>query len=72
MVESVKAVSDLFAPVSGTVTERNESIVEAPVGLNEDCYDDGWMVRIELSDKSELDGLMSAADYAKFLDDAEE
>lgn len=72
VVESVKAVSDLFSPVSGTVTERNESIVEAPEGLNEDCYDDGWMVRIELSDKSELDGLMSAADYTKFLDDAEE
>ncbi len=72
VVESVKAVSDLFAPVSGTVTERNDAIVEAPEGLNDDCYDDGWLVRIELSDKKELDELMSAADYVAFLDDAEE
>lgn len=72
VVESVKAVSDLFSPVSGKVTERNDSVVESPEGLNEDCYDDGWLIRVEVSDPAELDSLMTAAQYTKFLDDAEE
>jgi glycine cleavage system H protein len=72
VVESVKAVSDLFSPVSGKVTERNDSVLESPEGLNEDCYDDGWLIRVEVSDTAELDGLMTAAQYTKFLDDAEE
>lgn len=71
-VESVKAVSELFAPVSGKVVERNEQVVEAPEGLNEDCYDDGWMIRVELSDPSELDGLMSSSDYVEHLENDEE
>jgi glycine cleavage system H protein len=72
VVESVKAVSDLFSPVSGKVTERNDSVIESPEGLNEDCYDDGWLIRVEVSDPADLEGLMTAAQYTKFLDDAEE
>lgn len=72
VVESVKAVSDLLAPVSGKVTERNEMIIEAPEGLNEDCYDDGWLIRIELSDEDEVEELMTAAKYVSFLDDADD
>ena len=72
VVESVKAVSDLFSPVTGKVTERNDSVIESPEGLNEDCYDDGWLIRVEVSDPADLDGLMTAAQYTKFLDDAEE
>ncbi|MCC7383412.1 MAG: glycine cleavage system protein GcvH [Deltaproteobacteria bacterium] len=72
VVESVKAVSDLFAPVSGKVIERNDDIVEKPEGLNDDCYDDGWMIRVKIGDKSELEGLMNASAYQKFLEEAEE
>ena len=71
-VESVKAVSDLFAPLTGKVTERNDDIVESPEGLNEDCYDDGWMIRVELTHKSELDELMTQAAYLKFLEETED
>lgn len=69
VVESVKAVSDLYAPVTGEVVDRNDDILEAPEGLNEDTYDDGWLIRVKLKDKSELEGLMSAADYEGFLDE---
>ncbi|MGF1511389.1 MAG: glycine cleavage system protein GcvH [Myxococcota bacterium] len=68
VVESVKAVSDLYSPVSGTVVERNDSVIESPEGLNEDPYDDGWLIRVKLSDPSELDGLMKKADYEAFLE----
>lgn len=71
-VESVKAVSDLFSPVTGKVTERNDDILESPEGLNDDCYDDGWMIRVELASTSEVDGLMSQADYLKFLEESED
>jgi glycine cleavage system H protein len=67
VVESVKAVSDLFSPVTGEVLERNDDVIEAPEDLNEDAYDDGWMIRVKLKDPTELDGLMSAADYEEFL-----
>jgi len=67
VVESVKAVSDLFSPVTGEVLERNDDVVEAPEDLNEDSYDDGWMIRVKLKDLGELDNLMSAADYEQFL-----
>lgn len=72
VVESVKAVSDLFAPVSGKVLERNDDIMEKPEGLNDDCYDDGWMIRVKLEDKDELESLMSAADYKSFLEEEAE
>lgn len=69
VVESVKAVSDLYSPLTGEVVDRNDDILEAPEGLNEDTYDDGWLIRVKLKDKSELDGLMSAADYERFLEE---
>lgn len=67
VVESVKAVSDLYAPLSGEVTERNDAIVEKPESLNDDMYGEGWMIRVKLSDPSQVEGLLSKADYEKFL-----
>jgi glycine cleavage system H protein len=64
VVESVKAVSDLFSPVSGTVAEVNEALRDAPELLNSDPFGAGWIARIELSDPSELDALMDADAYA--------
>ena len=68
VVESVKAVSDLFAPLSGEVTERNDAIVESPENLNDDVYDDGWLIKVKLSDTSELDKLMKKAAYEALLE----
>jgi glycine cleavage system H protein len=65
-VESVKAVSDLFAPVSGTVTAANEALATAPESVNKDAHG-SWMVKIKLKDPAELNGLLSAADYEKFV-----
>ncbi|MFZ0864035.1 MAG: glycine cleavage system protein GcvH [Candidatus Sulfotelmatobacter sp.] len=65
-VESVKAVSDLFAPVSGTVTEVNADLATAPEKVNSDAHG-AWMVKIALKDPKELDGLLSAADYEQFV-----
>jgi glycine cleavage system H protein len=65
-VESVKAVSDLYAPVSGTVTAANEALATAPESVNKDAHG-SWMVKIKLKDPSELNGLLSAADYEKFV-----
>ncbi len=67
-IESVKAVSDLYSPVSGRVLERNEALTDSPELVNDSPYGDGWMLRVEVSDSSEMDGLMSAADYTAFLD----
>jgi len=65
-VESVKAVSDLFAPASGTVTEVNGDLATSPEKVNKDPHD-SWMVKIALKNPGELDGLLSAADYEKFV-----
>lgn len=65
VVESVKAVSDLFAPVSGVVTEVNSELSRRPELLNSDAYGEGWICRIELRDRAEVDGLMDAAAYAE-------
>jgi glycine cleavage system H protein len=65
VVESVKAVSDLFAPVSGTVVEVNESLLEQPGSLNDDPYGDGWLIRLEIDSEKELAALLPAADYEK-------
>jgi glycine cleavage system H protein len=65
-VESVKAVSDLFAPVSGTVTETNEALATAPEQVNKDAHA-SWMVKVKLKDPAELNALLSAADYEKFV-----
>ncbi|WP_119393920.1 glycine cleavage system protein GcvH [Salinibius halmophilus] len=63
VVESVKAASDIFAPAAGTVIEINERVDEAPQLINEDCYEDGWLVKIKLDDPSELDDLMDSESY---------
>ena len=64
-VEAVKTVSDLFMPVSGKVVELNKNLESNPESVNKDPYGNGWMVRVEMSDPSELNGLMSADDYRK-------
>ncbi len=66
-IESVKAVSDLIAPVSGTVAERNDAVVDAPELVNDSPYDDGWLLKVEMADPSEVDDLMSAEEYDSFL-----
>ena len=69
-VESVKAVSDVYAPLSGEVLEVNESLSDKPEQINEDPYDAGWLVRVKLSDPSEIESLLDAAAYRKLLEDA--
>jgi glycine cleavage system H protein len=71
VVESVKAVADLFAPITGEVLEANSGLAEAPDGVNADCYGDGWMIVVKLSDESELEQLLSASDYAQHVKDRE-
>ena len=66
-VESVKAVSDVIAPLSGEVLEVNAKVVDAPETVNEDPYGEGWLVRIRLSDPSEVDGLLDAGAYQQFV-----
>jgi glycine cleavage system H protein len=67
-VESVKAVSDLIAPLSGEVLEVNATVVDAPETVNEDPYGEGWLIRIRLSDPSEAGGLLDVATYREGLD----
>jgi len=69
-VESVKAVSDVYAPLSGQVTEVNEQLSDGPEKINEDPYGEGWMVRVKLSDPSEVAQLMDASAYRKLLEEA--
>ena len=66
-VESVKAVSDVIAPLSGEVLEVNQAVVDAPETVNEDPYGDGWLVRIRMSDTSEVDSLLDAGAYKQVL-----
>ena len=63
VIESIKAVSDLYAPVSGTVSAVNDDLETAPELVNDDPYEEGWMVEVEIADEGELDDLLSAADY---------
>ncbi len=70
VIESVKAVSDLFAPVSGTVIEINASLGEDPAVLNDDPINNGWMIRIEMDTEKELASLMRAPDYKKLIAEA--
>jgi glycine cleavage system H protein len=67
-VESVKAVSDVIAPLSGEIIEVNDTLADSPEKINDDPYGDGWLVRISLSDASETDALMDAAAYEATLD----
>ena len=66
-VEAVKTVSDLFLPISGTITELNPALSGAPELVNSDPYGEGWMVKMTLSDPSQLEGLMDAASYASLV-----
>lgn len=71
VVESTKAVSELFAPISGKVVEVNEPLSDAPETINEDPYEEGWMITIEPSDPSEIDQLMDAKAYKAFVEEQE-
>ena len=66
-IESVKSVSDVYSPVNGTITETNNEVVEAPEIINEDCYEAGWMIKVELADASGVDNLLDAAAYEKLI-----
>ncbi len=66
-IESVKAVSDLFSPVSGQVLETNQAVIDEPSLVNQDPYGKGWLVKLELSNLSELDALMNSDEYDKFV-----
>ena len=66
-VESVKAVSELFLPIAGEVTEVNESLTDEPEKVNTDPYGDGWMLRVRLSNRGEVDGLLNAAEYEDYI-----
>ena len=66
-VESVKAVSDVFAPLSGEIVEVNEALADAPERINDDPYGDGWLVKVKLSDLSEIDQLLDVAAYRDLL-----
>jgi glycine cleavage system H protein len=68
-VESVKAVSDVIAPLSGKVVEINRAVVDAPETVNEDPYGDGWLVRVRLSDPSEAEALLDVEAYKRHLDE---
>ena len=67
-VESVKAVSDVIAPLSGEVTEVNDALGDKPETINEDPYGEGWLVKVKLSDPSEADSLMDSTEYQSMLE----
>jgi glycine cleavage system H protein len=71
-VESVKAVSDLFAPVSGKVIEINDDLLDSPEMVNEDPYGEAWLVKVKITDTAGIDQLMDAAAYKKFIESQEE
>ena len=72
VIESVKAVSDLYSPVSGEVVEINPELARRPETVNEDCYGDGWMIALAVDDPAEVDDLLDAAAYAKYVEDRSE
>jgi len=69
VIESVKAVSDVFMPVSGIVVEVNEELMDQPELINEDPYGSGWLIKVEVKDKSDLDKLMDSAEYKAFIEE---
>ncbi len=71
-VESVKAVSDVFAPVSGAVVEINDVLPENPETINDDPYGDGWMIKVEMTDMDDLKDLMNAEEYAEYIEQQKE
>lgn len=70
-IESVKAASEIYSPVSGTVVELNDDLLDTPETVNSDPYGEAWMVKVELSDDSELDSLMDADGYTKNVEERE-
>jgi len=72
VVESTKAVSDIYAPVSGEVSEVNDDLPDNPELVNEDPYGDGWLVKIKVGDMTDLDDLLTAAEYRAFIEAPEE
>ena len=72
VVESVKAVSDIYSPISGEVVALNEDLNDSPEMMNEDPHNKGWIVRLKIKDKTEFEKLMSASDYEKFIEGLEE
>ena len=71
-VESVKAVSDIYSPVNGEVIEVNESLADAPEKVNEDPHGEAWLVKVRLSSQGEIEGLLSASEYASYVEGGEE
>ncbi|CAO2594842.1 Glycine cleavage system H protein, mitochondrial [Lemmus lemmus] len=71
-LESVKAASELYSPLSGDVTQVNEALAENPGLVNKSCYEDGWLIKMAQSDPSELDKLMSEEAYEKYVKSIEE
>ncbi len=69
VVESVKAVSDLYSPVTGNVVEVNDAIIDSPEVINDDPYGDAWMIKVELSNAEELNDLLSAEEYQKYIEE---
>jgi glycine cleavage system H protein len=69
VIESVKAVSDLYSPVSGNIAEVNDAIVDNPEVINEDPYGDAWILKVELASTDELDGLLSSEDYQQYIEE---
>ena len=69
VVESVKAVSDLYAPVTGRVVEVNQPLLTAPELINEDPYHDGWMINVELKDDADVEDLMDGKQYKEYIED---
>ncbi len=69
VLESVKAVSDTFIPISGKVIEVNEDLIDNPELINNDPYGDGWLIKVDPADDSELDELLSAEEYAEFIEE---
>jgi glycine cleavage system H protein len=69
VVESVKAASDVYAPLSGEVSETNDDLVSSPELINDDPYGDAWLIRVEMSDPTEVEQLMSAADYKDYIEE---
>jgi glycine cleavage system H protein len=67
VIESVKAVSDIYAPVSGTVVEVNEDLPESPETVNEDPYGDGWLIKVRISDTADFEDLMESSEYEEMV-----
>jgi glycine cleavage system H protein len=72
VVESTKSVNDLYVPLSGAVVEVNDPLIDSPEMINEDCYGEGWMIKIEISSKDELDELMNAEEYEAYIKEESE